>query len=108
MTRINEVSDAISTSTLSREPVSKLPEIDQNLLLQMHLRATDQAKLNKNAETLKVLGVFVCQIIKAILIAQDNHRDTQNVIQKFDEYIIDLEIPTRLGVVKSLAVRELL
>ncbi|CAG8607628.1 1447_t:CDS:2, partial [Racocetra fulgida] len=90
MTRIDEVSNATSTSTLSREPVLKLLEIDQldefvsnevwNLLLQMHLRATDQAKLNKNAETLKALGVFVCQIIKAILIAQDNHKNTQNII----------------------------
>ncbi|CAG8793458.1 23352_t:CDS:2, partial [Cetraspora pellucida] len=120
MTRIDEVSNATSTSTLSYKPVSKLLEIDQeeckalflrtrnnsNLLyeelivrfhvaavrlankfrstnesatepydvldgfvsdkvwkqlLQMHLKATDLAKLKKDSKTFKKLGVFVYQ-----------------------------------------------
>ncbi|CAG8850626.1 32630_t:CDS:1, partial [Gigaspora margarita] len=47
-------------------------------------------------------------VIKSILIAQDKNKNIQNAIQKCDEYTINLEIPTRLRIVKLLAVRELL
>ncbi|CAG8807367.1 10380_t:CDS:1, partial [Racocetra fulgida] len=77
-------------------------------VLQMHLRATDQAKLRKMPEILTKLGVFVCQVIKAVLIAQDKKKYMQIVIKKCDEYTIDLEIPTKLGIVKLLLVQELL
>ncbi|CAG8777289.1 6722_t:CDS:2, partial [Cetraspora pellucida] len=67
-------------------------------LLQMHLKAMDQMKLKKNPEILIKLGVFVCQIIKTIIIAQDNNKDLQRAIRKCDEYTVDLEISTKLGI----------
>ncbi|CAG8759335.1 11410_t:CDS:1, partial [Racocetra fulgida] len=52
--------------------------------------------IKENLKMFKKLGVFVCQAIKTILIVQDNHKDTQNAIRKCDEYMIDLEILTKL------------
>ncbi|CAG8705078.1 19580_t:CDS:2, partial [Racocetra persica] len=77
-------------------------------VLQMHLRATDQAKLRQMPKIFTKLGVFIHQIIKAILIAQDNNKDIQNIIKKCDEYTIDLKISTKLGIVKLLPVQKLL
>ncbi|CAG8551984.1 15057_t:CDS:2, partial [Gigaspora rosea] len=94
------------------EPYDELNEFVTNnvwkQLLQMHLKATDQTKLKKDSEIFTQLKNFVHQVIKAVLIAKDNHKDTQNAIRKCDEYTIDLEIPTKFGIVKSLPVRELL
>ncbi|RGB30558.1 hypothetical protein C1646_765220 [Rhizophagus diaphanus] len=53
-------------------------------LLHMHLKAVDQQKFKKNREIISKLGLFC------------------------DEYTIDLNIPTKLGIVGSLAVRDLL
>ena len=77
-------------------------------LLQLHLKATDLVKLRKDAVIATKLGVFVRQAVKNILIAQNNNEDTQATIKRCDEYTIDLKIPTKLGIVKSLPVRELL
>lgn len=77
-------------------------------LLQMHLKATDQQKLKKNSVITAKLSLFVRQIVKAVLLAQKHGEDTQLVIKKYDEYTIDLNIPTKLGIVGSLAVRDLL
>jgi hypothetical protein len=77
-------------------------------ILQMHLKATDQQRLRKNKEIGSKLGILVCQTVKAVLIAQQNGQDTQSVIKKFDKYTLDLEIPTKLNIAGSLAVRELL
>ena len=76
--------------------------------LQLHLKATDHQKVRKNKGIGSKLRLFVCQTLKAILIAQQNDQDTQVVIKKFDEYTLDLEIPTKLNIAGSLAVRELL
>ncbi|CAG8819067.1 30105_t:CDS:1, partial [Racocetra persica] len=43
-----------------------------------------------------------------VLIAQDNNKDTKHAIQKYNKYTIDLEISTKLGIVKALPVRKLL
>ncbi|CAG8783457.1 9486_t:CDS:2, partial [Dentiscutata erythropus] len=94
------------------EPYDELDEFVSDevwkQLLKMYIQATDQTKLKQDRETYIKLGVFVRQITKAILIAQDKNKNTQNVIRKHDEYTIDLKIPTKLGVVESLPVRELL
>ncbi|CAG8720563.1 2231_t:CDS:1, partial [Dentiscutata heterogama] len=74
----------------------------------MHILATDQTKLKQDHETYIKLSVFVCQITKAILIAQNKNKNTQNIIRKHDEYTINLKILTKLEVVESLPVRELL
>ena len=37
-----------------------------------------------------------------------NGEDTQSVIKKLDEHTINLKIPTKLGIVESLPVQELL
>ncbi|CAG8812986.1 16585_t:CDS:2 [Cetraspora pellucida] len=101
-----------STNKSAKEPYDELDGFVFNKvwkqLLQMHLKATDLAKLKKDSETFKKLGVFVYQVIKTILIAQDNNKDPQNAIRKCDEYTINLKILTRLEIVKSLAMRELL
>lgn len=74
----------------------------------MHLKATDQQKLKKDEAIITKLGIFMQQVVKAVIIAQKNSRDTQPIIKKYDEHTIDLKIPTKLGVVESLPVRELL
>ena len=74
----------------------------------MHLKATDQSKLWKLPVIVTKLGVFIRQVVKAILISQKNGEDTQIVIKRCDEHTVDLEIPTKLGIVRSLPVRELL
>ena len=75
----------------------------------MHLKATDLVKLGKDDTIVTNLGAFVRQVVKSVLIAQTNNEDTQAIIKKCDEYTIDLlKIPTKLGIVKSLPVRELL
>ncbi|RIB05100.1 hypothetical protein C2G38_2047876 [Gigaspora rosea] len=90
------------------EPYDELNEFVTNdvwkQLLQMYLKATDQTKLKKDSEIFTQLKNFVHQVIKAVLVAQDNHKDTQNAIRKCDKYTIDLEIPTKFGIVKSLTV----
>lgn len=77
-------------------------------VLQMHLKATDQQKLRKSNIIRSKLGLFVSQTVKAVLIAQQNDKDTQSVIKKCDTYTLDLKIPTKLNIAGSLAVRELL
>ena len=74
----------------------------------MHLKATDLIKLRKDDTIGTNLGAFVRQAVKKVLIAQKDNEDTQAIIKKCDEYTIDLKIPTKLGIVKSLPVRELL
>jgi len=44
----------------------------------------------------------------SLLLKKKQCEDTQAVIKKCDEYTIDLKIPTKLGIVKSLPVRKLL
>ncbi|CAG8726169.1 7524_t:CDS:2, partial [Dentiscutata heterogama] len=109
---INLANEFRSTNESAKEPYDELDEFVSDevwkQLLKMHIQATDQTKLKQDRETYIKLGVFVRQITKAILIAQDKNKNTQNVIRKHDEYTIDLKIPTKLGVVESLPVRELL
>ncbi|CAG8593452.1 119_t:CDS:2 [Dentiscutata erythropus] len=131
MTKIDDKKQDLASTPL-HDSISKLLEIDhiRNMklsnefkliyksefisdniwkqLLQMYLKATDQKKLKKNSAICTKLGGFVHQVVKAILITQDDEKDTQNVIRKFDEYTIDLEIPTKLGIIGLLPVQELL
>ncbi|EXX50275.1 hypothetical protein RirG_101570 [Rhizophagus irregularis DAOM 197198w] len=94
------------------EPYNELDEfITEDVwrqLFQMHLRVTDQQKLKKDSEIITNLGIFVRHVVKAILIAQRDKEDTQAVVKKCDENTIDLPIPTKLGIVKVLPVRDLL
>jgi len=74
----------------------------------MHLKATDQQKLRKNLTIVTKLGLFIRTVIKTVLIAMKTEDDTQMIIKKYDKDTIDLEIPTKLGIVRELPVRELL
>ncbi|CAG8608418.1 7758_t:CDS:2, partial [Dentiscutata heterogama] len=109
---INLANEFRSTNESAKEPYDELDEFVSDdvwkQILKMHIQATDQTKLKQDRETYIKLGVFVRQITKAILIAQDKNKNTQNVIRKHDECTIDLKIPTKLGIVESLPVRELL
>ncbi|CAI2199340.1 13528_t:CDS:1, partial [Funneliformis geosporum] len=77
-------------------------------LLHMHLKATDQQKLRKNLVIITKLGLFVRTVIKTVLIAMRTKDDTKMIIKKCDKDTIDLEIPTKLGIIRVLPVRELL
>ncbi|RIA88142.1 hypothetical protein C1645_826787 [Glomus cerebriforme] len=77
-------------------------------ILHLHLKATDLVKLRQDNTIVTNLGAFVHQAVKNILIAQNNNENTQAIIKKYDEYTINLKILTKLGIVKSLLVRELL
>ena len=77
-------------------------------LLQLHLKATDQQKLRGDRVIITKLGIFVRQAVRAVIIAIKNEKDIQSAIRKLDDYTIDLKIPTKLGIVESLPVRELL
>ena len=74
----------------------------------MHLKAIDQQILRKNPVITEKLGTFVCQVVKAVIIAQSNQTNTRIAVKSCDEYTIDLAIPTKLGVIKLLPVQELL
>ena len=74
----------------------------------MHLKVTDQLKLRKNPVIDFKLELFVCQIVKAILVAKNNDQDTQFIIKGYDKHTIDLKILTKLGIAGLLAVREFL
>ncbi|CAG8492302.1 7213_t:CDS:2 [Gigaspora rosea] len=136
-TRVDERDKEHATTAVSsilHEPTLKLPEIDQSarhssselgIIVQCYMKKLFRGKVNEefralnerfvvnddkfcDSEIFTQLKNFVHQVIKAVLVAQDNHKDTQNAVRKCDEYTIDLEIPTKFGIVKSLPVRELL
>ncbi|CAG8501292.1 17197_t:CDS:2 [Racocetra fulgida] len=77
-------------------------------ILQLHLKCTDMVEVMKDPEIFMRLVSFVRQALKAVLFADHNNQSTIAAIRGCDEYTIDLKIPTRLGIVKSLPVRELL
>ncbi|CAG8819186.1 5349_t:CDS:1, partial [Dentiscutata erythropus] len=77
-------------------------------VLSLHLKVTDQQALIKDPETFMKLGVFVHQAVKAIIIAESSKLDTKTAIRKCDNITIDLKILTKLGIVKSLPVKDLL
>ncbi|CAB5377482.1 unnamed protein product [Rhizophagus irregularis] len=56
----------------------------------------------------QALHLHLKATVKNVLIAQNNNEDTKAIIKKWDKYTIDLKIPTKLGIVKSLPVRKLL
>ncbi|CAG8791847.1 9400_t:CDS:2, partial [Dentiscutata erythropus] len=70
--------------------------------LQLHLKCTDLMALKKDLLMLNKLGIFVLKAVEAVVIATANEEDTRIAIQDCDEYTIDLKIPTKLGIVKSL------
>ncbi|RGB21560.1 hypothetical protein C1646_678439, partial [Rhizophagus diaphanus] len=97
--------DFIVTHENAVEPYDELNEfITEDIwrrVLCMHLKATEQQKLKRDEAIVTKLGIFMQQVVKAVIIAQKNSRDTQPIIKKY-------KIPTKLGVVESLPVRELL
>ena len=76
--------------------------------MQIHLKVTDQQKLRKDSVIITKFGIFVRTAVKTVLVGMRTNEDTQKAIKKCDEDMIDLKIPTKLGVVSSLPVRELL
>ncbi|CAI2192437.1 17609_t:CDS:2, partial [Funneliformis geosporum] len=62
-----EESETLQISISTSYPISNLSEISQ---------ATDQQILRKNPIIIEKLGTFVCQIIKAVIIAQSNQTNT--------------------------------
>src|SRR2546430_12714222 len=76
--------------------------------LQLHLKATDFQMLRKNSIIISKLGIFIKTTIKTVLIAMKNNEDTQIAIRQCDEGTVDLQIPTKLGIVSMLPVRDLL
>src|SRR5438046_1580093 len=58
-------------------------------ILQMYLKATNLQQLKKDKLILSKLGLFVRQVVQAVLIARKHSEDTQSVIKKFDEHTID-------------------
>src|SRR4051794_4331446 len=91
-----------------KEPYNELDEFITEEIwkqsLQMHLKATDQPNLRKNSLIITKLGIFVRMVVKMVLIAMRAKEDTQLIIKKCDEVTIDLEIPTKLGIVRTLLV----
>ncbi|PKY52673.1 hypothetical protein RhiirA4_470463 [Rhizophagus irregularis] len=56
----------------------------------------------------QALHLHLKATVSNVLIAQNNNEDTKAIIKKWDKYTIDLKIPTKLGIVKSLPVCKLL
>ncbi|CAG8712842.1 28369_t:CDS:2, partial [Dentiscutata erythropus] len=77
-------------------------------VLHFYLKATDLPTLNKDTEILTKLSTFVRKTVNDVLKAQKKDEDTQHLIKKYDEYTLDLKIPTKLGIAKFLPVRDLL
>jgi K+/H+ antiporter YhaU regulatory subunit KhtT len=77
-------------------------------LLNTHLKATNQQKLKKNDEIISKIGLFIRQATKATIIALKRNEKTKSIIKGFDEYTIDLNIPTKLGIAGTLALQEFL
>ncbi|CAG8488352.1 8477_t:CDS:2 [Racocetra fulgida] len=76
--------------------------------LYFHLKSTDQPSLNKDPEILAKLRTFVCQAVKAVLIAKKNSQDTSSAIKKCDEVTLDLKIPTKLGALLDYLIKNFL
>ncbi len=74
----------------------------------MHLKVTDQQKLRKDSIIITKLGIFVRTAVKTVLVNMKTNEDTQKTIKKCDEDTINLKILTKLEVVSSLLMRELL
>ncbi|CAG8533067.1 8486_t:CDS:2 [Racocetra fulgida] len=100
------------------DELEEIPSIDElsdfvtedvwRLVLQLHLKATDLPALKNEPEMYNKFSIFVYQAVRNVLIAQKNKKDTKNAIRKCDEITIDLKIPTKVGIVKTLPVRELI
>ncbi|CAG8579101.1 9413_t:CDS:2 [Dentiscutata heterogama] len=83
-------------------------EVTWKKVLRVHLQATDLPVLNNDSEIITKLGTFIRQAVRDVLIAQNKQQDTRIAIRKCDEITLDLKIPTKLGIVKTLPVRTLL
>ncbi|CAG8823070.1 3950_t:CDS:2, partial [Cetraspora pellucida] len=77
-------------------------------VLKLHLKSTDLPVLQNDHEMFMKLGDFVCQAVRKVLIAQTNGLDPKSAIRRCDKITLDLKIPTKLGIIKTLSVRELL
>ncbi|CAG8499336.1 7134_t:CDS:2, partial [Dentiscutata heterogama] len=85
-----------------------ISEVTWKKVLRVHLQATDLPVLNNDSEIITKLGTFIRQAVRDVLIAQNKQQDTRIAIRKCDEITLDLKIPTKLGIVKTLPVRTLL
>ncbi|CAG8700437.1 9463_t:CDS:2, partial [Racocetra fulgida] len=79
----------------SSHPVSSVHKNDVSLLQGNDIALPAH---RNDSEIITNLKIFVQQVVKTVLVAQDNHKDMQNAIRKCDEYTIDLEIPTKIGI----------
>ncbi|CAG8657748.1 13341_t:CDS:2 [Funneliformis mosseae] len=104
-TAITTLKDDVFT-ILSNSSNSKKTEgyrSDNKILLQILIQFQH---MNKEFEA--TVCIFVQQAVKATIKAIKDGKNIQSVIKKLDEYTIDLKILTKLRVVRSLPVRELL
>ncbi|CAG8492717.1 9669_t:CDS:2 [Dentiscutata erythropus] len=76
--------------------------------LHFYLKATDFPTLNKDTEILAKLGTFIRKMVNDVLKDQKRDEDTQHLIKKYNEYTLELKIPTKLSIAKFLQVRDLL
>ncbi|CAG8672590.1 15626_t:CDS:2, partial [Racocetra persica] len=104
--------DSINLPEIYKPSISKLSEfISEDVwkkVLQLHLKATDYPVLKNNSVMFTKLGTFVYQAVRKVLVAINSEQDTRNAIRKCDEITLDLQIFSKLGIVKTLPVRELL
>ncbi|CAG8580179.1 8458_t:CDS:2, partial [Scutellospora calospora] len=110
---LNLANEFSATHEWEDEPlISELSEfISEDVwrqVLQLHLKATDLPALKNDSEMFMKLGTLVSEAVRRVLIAQQNEQDTKIAIRKCDEITLDLKIPTKFEIVKTLPVRELL
>ncbi|CAG8535310.1 8670_t:CDS:2, partial [Dentiscutata erythropus] len=101
---ITTLAEELSISHLSKF----ISKVTWKKVPRAHLQATDLSVLNNNLEIITKLSTFICQAIRDVLIVQNKQQDTRIVIRKCDEITLDLKIPTKLRIVKTLSVRTLL
>ncbi|CAG8601135.1 29525_t:CDS:2, partial [Racocetra persica] len=111
---ISSLADEFS-ETYDQEEIPSIGELSDFItddvwkqVLKLHLKATDLPALKNDPEMFNKLGTFVRQAVRNVLIAQKNEQNIRSAIRKCDKITIDLKIPTKIGIVKTLPVRELL
>ena len=101
--------DSSSSSFSGKEGKSRSIEVEEfNEAVSTEGRERIEEFFDIIDELVDTIGALVHQAVKNVLIAQNNNEDTKAIINKWDKYTIDLKIPTKLGIVKSLPVRKLL
>ncbi|CAG8536193.1 23056_t:CDS:10 [Racocetra persica] len=99
----------VSSNDRSYNYIPNTSEIKQEecKALFLHTR-NNTAELDEELSDSKLSEFVDEDAVKSVLIAQDNRQNTRIAIRECDEYTLDLKIPTKLGIVKSLPVRDFL